>query len=128
MKRGNHPRPDWTDSTADALLNLDFDLIHQISGPVAIRGAEPGDTLVVDIVEVKPKGWGYSFVLPGFNLLKDDPAFQTPFLMHWDLTGGGTAEFKPGILVPFEPFCGVMGLAPGRARRAQHGAATQGRR
>src|SRR3712207_9536277 len=79
-------------STADTLLNLDFDLIHQISGPVAIRGAEPGDTLVVDIVEVKPKGWGYSFVLPGFNLLKDDPAFQTPFLMHWDLTGGGTAE------------------------------------
>ena len=44
------------DSTADALLNLDFDLIHQFSGPVAIRGAEPGDTLVVDIVEVKPKG------------------------------------------------------------------------
>jgi acetamidase/formamidase len=101
------------DSTADALLGLDFDLIHQISGPVAIHGAEPGDTLVVDIVEVKPKGWGYSFVLPGFNLLKDDPAFQTPFLMHWDLTGGGTAEFKPGIVVPFEPFCGVMGLAPG---------------
>jgi acetamidase/formamidase len=101
------------DSTADSLLNLDFDLIHQISGPVAIRGAEPGDTLIVDIVEVKPKGWGYSFVTPGFNLLKDDPAFQTPFLMHWDLTGGGTAEFKPGIVMPFEPFCGVMGLAPG---------------
>ena len=33
------------ESTADALLSLDFDLIHQISGPVAIRGAEPGDTL-----------------------------------------------------------------------------------
>jgi signal peptidase I len=101
------------ESTAEALLNLDFELIHQISGPVATRGAEPGDTLVVDIVEVKPKGWGYSFVLPGFNLLKDDPAFQTPFLMHWDLTGSGQAEFKPGIVVPFEPFCRVMGLAPG---------------
>jgi acetamidase/formamidase len=58
-------------STADALLNLDFGEIHQISGPVAIRDAEPGDTLVVEIVEVKPKGWGYSFILPGFNLLKD---------------------------------------------------------
>src|SRR5262245_3181215 len=51
-------------STADALLSLDFGLIHQISGPVAIAGAEPGDTLVVEIIEVKPKAWGYSFVLP----------------------------------------------------------------
>jgi acetamidase/formamidase len=33
--------------------------------------------------------------------------------MHWDLTGGGKAELKPGIVVPFEPFCGVMGLALG---------------
>ena len=100
------------ESTADALLNLDFGLIHQISGPVAIAGAEPGDTLVVEIIEVKPKAWGYSFVLPGFNLLKDDEAFQTPYIKHWDLTGDGEAEFKPGIVVPFEPFCGVMGLAP----------------
>jgi acetamidase/formamidase len=80
-----------------------------------VRGAEPGDTLVIDIVEVKPKGWGYSFVLPGFNLLKDDAAFQTPYLVHWDLTGQGKVEFapKPSIVLPFEPFCGVMGLAPG---------------
>ena len=100
------------DSGTDALLSLDFGLIHQISGPVAIAGAEPGDTLVVEIIEVKPKAWGYSFVLPGFNLLKDDEAFQTPYIKHWDLTGDGEAEFKPGIVVPFEPFCGVMGLAP----------------
>jgi len=99
-------------SGADALLALDFGLIHQISGPVAIRGAEPGDTLVVRIDDVKPKDWGYSFVLPGFNFLKDDPAFQTPYLKVWDLSAGDRAEFKPGIVVPFEPFCGLMGLAP----------------
>lgn len=101
------------DSTAAALETLDFSLIHQISGPVAVRGAEPGDTLVVEIVSVKPKEWGYSFVLPGFNLLKDDPEFQTPYLKIWDLSQGDRAEFKPGIVVPFEPFCGLMGLAPG---------------
>jgi acetamidase/formamidase len=100
-------------STADALLNLDFDLIHQISGPVAVRGAEPGDSLVVEIVSVKPKEWGYSFVLPGFNLLKDDPAFQTPYLKIWDLSDPEKTEFKPGIVIPYEPFCGLMGLAPG---------------
>lgn len=101
------------DSTADALNHLDFGLIHQISGPVAVRGAEPGDTLVVEILEVRPKAWAYTFVLPGFNLLKDDPAFQTGYLKIWDLSDGRIAEFKPGIVLPLEPFCGVMGLAPG---------------
>jgi acetamidase/formamidase len=101
------------ESTAAALEALDFSVIHQISGPVAVRGAEPGDTLVVEIVSVRPKEWGYSFVLPGFNLLKDDPEFQTPYLKIWDLSRGDRAEFKPGIVLPFEPFCGVMGLAPG---------------
>ena len=99
-------------STVRVMDTLDFSPIHQISGPVAVRGAEPGDTLVVKIDSVKPKDWGYSFVLPGFNLLKDDAAFQTPYLKIWDLTKGDRAEFKPGIVVPFEPFCGVMGLAP----------------
>ncbi|MFM8594576.1 MAG: acetamidase/formamidase family protein [Chloroflexota bacterium] len=99
-------------STVKVMDTLDFSPIHQISGPVAVRGAEPGDTLVVKIDSVKPKDWGYSFVLPGFNLLKDDAAFQTPYLKIWDLTKGDRAEFKHGIVVPFEPFCGVMGLAP----------------
>ncbi len=101
------------ESTSEALKTLEFALIHQISGPVAIRGAEPGDTLVVEILDVKPKAWGYTFVLPGFNLLTDDPAFQEPFLMTWDLSEGTKAEFKPGIVVPLQPFCGVMGVAPG---------------
>ncbi|MGI9253626.1 MAG: acetamidase/formamidase family protein [Thermomicrobiales bacterium] len=100
-------------STSDDLRALDFDLIHQISGPVAVRGAEPGDTLVIEIVSVTPKEWGYSFVLPGFNLLKDDDAFQTPYLKVWDLTNPTHTEFKPGIVIPYEPFCGLMGLAPG---------------
>lgn len=99
-------------STADVLRGLDFDPIHQISGPVAIRGAEPGDTLVVEILDVRPKGWGWTGVIPGFGLLADDPRFQDPYLKIWDLTGGDRAEFRPGVVIPFEPFCGVMGVAP----------------
>src|SRR4051794_13837530 len=84
-------------STVEAIEMLDFGLIHQISGPVAIRGTEPGDTLVVDIIEVKPKDWGWTAIIPGFNLLAEDEAFQTPYLKIWDLTQGDKAEFKPGI-------------------------------
>jgi acetamidase/formamidase len=99
-------------STSADLGTLDFDPIHQISGPVAIRGADPGDTLVVEIVEIAPKTWGWTGVIPGFGLLAQDEAFQEPYLLIWDLSNGKSAEFKPGIVIPFEPFCGVMGVAP----------------
>jgi len=99
-------------SVSADLATLDFDPIHQISGPVAIAGAEPGDTLIVEIVEVVPKDWAWTGVIPGFGLLAEDDVFQEPYLHIWDLTNGHSAEFKPGIVVPFEPFCGVMGVAP----------------
>ena len=33
------------------------------------------------------------------------------------MSNGKTAQFKPGIVIPFEPFCGVMGVAPGAYRK-----------
>jgi acetamidase/formamidase len=100
-------------STTADLAKLDFDPIHQISGPVKVTGAEPGDTLTVEIVDVVPKAWAWTGVIPGFGLLSEDEVFQTPHLHIWDLTNGKSAEFKPGIVIPFEPFCGVMGVALG---------------
>jgi acetamidase/formamidase len=33
------------DSTVDDLLKFDFDRTDQVNGPIAVKGAEPGDTL-----------------------------------------------------------------------------------
>ena len=100
------------DSTVDAVAALDFGLIHQISGPLAIVGAEPGDTLVVEILDIVPKAWGWTAIIPGFGLLAGDDAFQEPHLKIWDLSDGRSAELKPGVRIPFEPFCGILGVAP----------------
>jgi len=102
-------------SSAEAIANLDFGLIHQISGPIAIKGAEPGDTLVVEVLDIVPKAWAWTAIIPGFGLLGGDPEFQEPYLKIWDLSNGRTAELKPGVTVPFEPFCGVMGVSPAQA-------------
>ena len=40
------------------LLGLDFSLMNPVAGPVFIRGARPGDTLEVEILEVKTDGVG----------------------------------------------------------------------
>jgi amidase len=36
-----------------------------------VRGAEPGDSLVVDILDVSPIDWGVATLIPGFGQLID---------------------------------------------------------
>jgi len=96
-------------SDANALVNLDFALCDPISGPIYVNGAEPGDTLRVEVLKYEPKGWGWSGIIPGFGLLADE--FPESYLKIWQLAGDW-AEFKPGIRVPLQPFCGEMGVAP----------------
>lgn len=93
----------------DVLKNLDFGVIHPLTGPVAVIGAEPGDVLEVEMLEIRPKDWGWTAIIPGFGLLADD--FLEPYLKVWELHDDH-AYFKPGIRIPLEPFCGVMGVAP----------------
>ncbi len=102
------------DSAAEVVGNLNFDLIHPLTGPVYVEGAEPGDALVVDIVSIKHKGWGWNAVIPGFGLLAED--FPEPYLHHYKL-GETTCEFRADIQIPYEPFCGVMGVGPREAGR-----------
>ena len=102
------------DSVSEVVGNLNFDLIHPLTGPVYVEGAEPGDALVVDIVSIKHKGWGWNAVIPGFGLLAED--FTEPYLHHYKL-GETTCEFRSDIHIPYEPFCGVMGVGPLEAGR-----------
>jgi acetamidase/formamidase len=81
---------------------------HALTGPIAIRGARPGDTLQIDVVSLQPGPFGYTTFSPGRGLLPDD--FDAPFLQKWDLTQDPT-PFRPGIAIPLEPFLGVMGTA-----------------
>jgi acetamidase/formamidase len=101
-------------STHEALKNLSFDPIHPLTGPVYIEGATPGDALEVEIISLEHKNWGWNAVIPGFGLLADD--FSTPYLHHYKLEGD-RCEFSPEIHLPYEPFCGVMGVAPAEAGR-----------
>jgi acetamidase/formamidase len=102
------------DSPSEVVGNLNFDFIHPLTGPVYVEGAEPGDALVVDIVSIKHKGWGWNAVIPGFGLLAED--FPEPYLHIYTL-GETTCEFRSDIQIPYEPFCGVMGVGPRESGR-----------
>ena len=100
------------ESTADAIHTLDFSRVDQVNGPIYVEGAEPGDTLEVEFIDLQPATWGWTGIIPGFGLLADE--FSEPALKIWRLEGGaeGWAEFAPGIRIPLAPFCGEIGLAP----------------
>jgi acetamidase/formamidase len=85
---------------------------HALTGPVFVRGALPGDTLVVEVLEVAPAAWGWTAHGPKGGLLPMD--FPEPYLRIWDLTDGCFAQGMAGVRVPLSPFCGVMGVALGQ--------------
>jgi len=98
-------------STTETLERLDFDRVDQVTGPVEVSGAEPGDTLQVDLLEFEPADWGWTASIPGFGLLADD--FPEAHLKITPLPAtDDSVEFWPGIRLPLAPFCGELGVAP----------------
>ena len=97
-------------SAASVLTEIDFDNIYPLAGPICVNGAEPGDALEVEILSLKPDGWGWTGILPGLGLLSED--FKDPYIRHWDLSDGRTTRLRDDIVIPLQPFCGTMGVAP----------------
>ena len=99
------------ETTADDLASVDFGLIHALTGPIAVEGAEPGDLLAVTIHEADVQGPGWSGIFPGFGFLADE--FTDPWLRSFDMAPGATeARFNDRITIPLSPFPGVLGVAP----------------
>jgi acetamidase/formamidase len=90
-------------------LKIDRDRIHALTGPIFVEGAESGDVLQVDVLEVAHKGWGWTSVVSGLGFLKQ--RFSDPFLFIWKLDEEVSTSIAPAV-VPLRPFCGVMGVAP----------------
>jgi acetamidase/formamidase len=97
-------------STTEDLAGLDWERLYPLAGPVAVEGAEPGDTVEVEVLDIHTEGWGWAAVLPGFGLLEED--FSEAYLKVFDLSPGDYTLFKDNIAIPIEPFFGTMGVSP----------------
>jgi formamidase len=98
-------------STAADLLKASLGVVHPLTGPVYVNGAEPGDLLEVKIEEIEPQPFGFTVQAPGFGFLRD--LFTEPYLVRWTIANGlATSPDLPGVRIPGAPFMGVMGLAP----------------
>ena len=88
---------------------------HFMTGPVHVRGAEPGDTLQVDILDARVRmDWGFVAIMPLRGTLPDEfTDYETihPTIDH----ARGVATLPWGTEVPLEPFFGIIGVAPPKA-------------
>lgn len=101
------------ESDVEALLAVDMDRVHALTGPISVAGAGPGDVLTVELLELDHHGWGWTGFFPGeagIGLLPE--RFPDPDIFVWELRDD-TGIFKDGIEVPLAPFPGVVGVAPG---------------
>ncbi len=88
---------------------------HALCGPVEVRGARPGMTLEVQIVEVRPGAWGWTWAggWPSPLNQRLGVAEGEGRLLRWTLDPeAGTACDQHGHVVALRPFLGVMGMPP----------------
>jgi formamidase len=100
------------DVSLDVVAAPNLDVVHPLTGPVYVEGAEPGDLLDVEILEIEPDSYGFTVQVPGFGFLRDE--FPEPFKVNWDIADGwATSADLPGVRIPGSPFMGTIGLSPG---------------
>ncbi len=102
---------DWT--SAD-FPRLDRGRTHALTGPVFVRGAEPGDALEVRILDIQVEDWGYQMVAPGLGFLPED--FREPHIAPYPIDRAkGEVQFAPHVRLPLRPHPGIVGVARAEA-------------
>ena len=85
---------------------------HILTGPIAVRGAEPGDTLEVRIKTIAlTVDWGWNLIRPLRGTLPEDyPALRCRILPID--RKAMTTTLPWGATIPLQPFFGIMAVAP----------------
>ncbi len=96
---------------AQDMGNLSSKVGHPLTGPVFVEGAQPGDLLEVEYLEIRPEPYGFTRFRPGAGFLRD--WFESSYLAHWQIEAGwATSPQVPGVRIPDGSFLGTAGVAP----------------
>ena len=96
------------DSTVADVAALDFTRVNPVTGPIAVRGALPGDALRVRVAELDVDSWGWTACIPGFGLLTEE--FPDAHLVVSSIADATiTLPFGPTLRAV--PMIGTLGVA-----------------
>jgi amidase len=98
-------------SEADLVTAIDFQRVNSATGPIAVRGAEPGDSLIVELLEVRPAERGFATLIPGIGQLIEQ--VEAPVTQVFRVEGD-IVHMNDRISFPLRPMVGVIGVATER--------------
>ncbi|MGL5063890.1 MAG: formamidase [Microcoleus sp.] len=114
---------DWTDGqiknddNPNDIRDVDLTVVHVLSGPIYVNGAQPGDILVVDILDIgalQGDEWGFTGIFAkenGGGFLTEH--FPTAAKAIWDFQGIYTASRHiPQVRFAGITHPGLIGCAP----------------
>ncbi|MGV2830501.1 formamidase [Myxosarcina sp. GI1(2024)] len=114
---------DWTDGQIannddpSDIETVDLNLVHVLSGPIRVEGAQPGDILVVDLLDIGAlpgDEWGFTGIFArenGGGFLTDH--YPKAAKACWDLQGIYTSSRHiPGVRFAGITHPGLIGCAP----------------
>jgi amidase len=93
----------------DVVESIDFDRVNPATGPIYIEGAEPGDTLVVDILSIDVAEQGVMVAVPGLGVLADEVGTATTKILP---IKDNKVIWDENFSFAIKPMIGVIGIAP----------------
>lgn len=96
-------------SDSDSAEQIDLGHVNSATGPIYVEGAQPGDTLVVEILDIELANQGAALIIPGFGALQDDIPGPYTKVFHVE---DGQIRYGDKVRLPLKPMIGTIGVAP----------------
>ena len=82
---------------------------NPLTGPVRVRGARPGDTLIVEVLDVRLDAEGFQLIGPNRAVVRDEVPERDLYPVRIE---GATIRLPRGLRLPVAPVVGTLGVAP----------------
>lgn len=96
-------------SENDTVEKLDLNRVNSATGPIGVRGAEPGDSLSVTLIDIRPEKQGAGMCIPEWGQLIHLAKSPTTRIFRVE---DGIVHMNDHVSWPQRPMFGVIGVAP----------------
>ncbi len=93
----------------DTLEKIDLSRVNSATGPIGVRGAEPGDSLSVTLIDIRPGPQGAAMCIPGWGQLIHQVHSPTTRIFK---VADGVVTMNERVSFPVRPMFGVIGVSP----------------
>lgn len=96
-------------SENDLVDSMELTQLNPLTGPIEVEDARPGDTLVIEVLDITVENQGHIALIPNVGVLRNHT--KTPHTKIWKIEDG-LSIFNEDIKFPIRPIIGTIGTMP----------------